>query len=297
MADLPPDRTEPAPPFSYCAMDCFGPFVVKEGRREIKRYALIVTCMASRAIHLECLDDMTTDCLINALRCFIALRGPVLQMRCDNGSNFVGAKRILDEALNELNDEKVRRYLQDHQCQFIMNAPHSSHMGGAWERHIRTVRNLLPARVLEQYRSRLDTSTLRTFLYEAMAIVNCRPLTAQNLSDPMGPEPLTPNHLLTMKTKLLLPPPGDFPKEEMYARQRWRKVQHLAQEFWNRWKKEYLLTLQKRSKWTKPQTNMATGDIVLLKDENLYRGDWRLARIVETIADDDGFVRKARILV
>ena len=67
MSQLPSDRTEFAPPFSYCGMDCFGPFMVKEGRRELKRYGLIVTCMASRAVHIECLDDMTTDCLINAL--------------------------------------------------------------------------------------------------------------------------------------------------------------------------------------------------------------------------------------
>ena len=296
MADLPTDRTEPAPPFSHCAMDCFGPFIVKEGRRELKRYGLIVSCMASRAVHLECLDDMTTDCLINALRCLIALRGPIQQIRCDRGSNLVGAKRVLDEALDEINNNRVREFLLANQCHFVMNLPHSSHMGGVWERHIRTVRNLL-ARLLQQYGSRLDTSTLRTFLYEAMAIMNCRPLTAQNLNDPMGPEPITPNHLLTMKTKLVLPLPGDFPKEDVYARQRWRKVQYLAGEFWERWRKEYLLMLQGRSKWTKPQTNLAAGDIVLLKDESLYRGDWRIARILETTAGSDGIVRKTKLLV
>ncbi len=38
MADPPPERMETTPPFTYSGMDCFGPFYVKEGRRELKRY-------------------------------------------------------------------------------------------------------------------------------------------------------------------------------------------------------------------------------------------------------------------
>jgi len=51
--------------------------------------------MASRAIHLEILDDMTTDAFINALRCLIAIRGPIRQLRSDRGTNFVGAFKEL----------------------------------------------------------------------------------------------------------------------------------------------------------------------------------------------------------
>jgi hypothetical protein len=77
MSDLPEERVEPSPPFTYCALDCFGPFVVKEGRKEVKRYGLIITCLAMRAVHIEVLDDLTTDSFINGLRCLIALRGKV----------------------------------------------------------------------------------------------------------------------------------------------------------------------------------------------------------------------------
>lgn len=73
-------------------MDCFGPFIVKNGRKEVKRYGLLFTCMCTRAIHIEMIDDMTTDAFINGLRCFIAIRGAVRQIRCDQGSNFLGAK-------------------------------------------------------------------------------------------------------------------------------------------------------------------------------------------------------------
>lgn len=50
-----------------------------------------------------------------------------------------------------------------------------------------------------------------------MAIVNSPPLTVDNLNDPDSPEPLTPNHLLTMKPVTALPPPGRFIREDMYS--------------------------------------------------------------------------------
>ena len=36
MADLPEDRMEAVPPFTYCEVDLFGPFTIKEGRKELK---------------------------------------------------------------------------------------------------------------------------------------------------------------------------------------------------------------------------------------------------------------------
>lgn len=85
-SDLPEDRMETTPPFSYCGIDCFGPFYVKEGRKELKRYGLLCTCMCSRAIHNEMLDDLTTDHFMNASCCFISICGHVI--RCDQGTKL-----------------------------------------------------------------------------------------------------------------------------------------------------------------------------------------------------------------
>lgn len=227
MADLPADRVEPSPPFSYSGIDCFGPFFTKQGRKEFKRYGLLFTCLSSRAIHIKMLEDLTTDSFLNALRCFIAIRGAVRQIRSDQGTNFVGAKNELEKGLMDLDKERISTYLARKQCDFHMNVPEASHMGGVWERQIRTVRSVMSS-VLAQATGRLDDTSLRTFFYEAMSIVNNRPLTTDTINDPKSLEPLTPNHLLTMKNSVPLPPPGNFVREDLYARKRWRKVQYLT---------------------------------------------------------------------
>ena len=162
----------------------------------------------------------------------------------DQGTNFVGARNTLKEALKEMDINKVQHYLAANQCEFVFNAPGSSHAGGIWERQIRTIRNILEV-TTALCPGRLDDTSLRTLFYEAMAIINCRPLTVNNLNDPTAPEPLTPNHILTMKATTPLPPPGSFVKADVYLRKRWRRVQFLTQQFWSRWKQEYLQSIAK----------------------------------------------------
>lgn len=295
MSDLPTERIEHSAPFTYCGMDVFGPFLTKQGRKEYKRYGLLFTCFCSRAIHVEMLEDLSTDVFINGLRCFIALRGSVRQIKCDRGTNFIGANNELTAALQELDADKLKCFLAEKQCDFVLNTPHASHAGGVWERQIRTIRNVLNAS-LALSPGRLNDTSLRTFLYEAAAIVNSRPLTTDNLNDPNSLEPLTPNHLVTMKASTALPPPGQFVKEDLYARKRWRQVQYLAEQFWSRWKKEYLHNIMVRQRWHMPKRNIQIGDVVMDKDETLQRSVWKLGRVSETITDKDGLVRKVKMV-
>ncbi|KAI2646413.1 Pro-Pol polyprotein [Labeo rohita] len=296
MSDLPEERMEPSPPFTYCGMDCFGPFVTTEGRKQYKRYGLLFTCFCSRAIHLEMLEDMSTDAFINSLRCFIAIRGAVRQIQCDQGTNFIGAKNEFKAALQELNEERLSSFLSQRQCDFVMNAPHSSHAGGVWERQIKTVRSVLSS-ILALAHNRLRDSVLRTVLYEVMAIVNSRPLTVDTLFSPDSLEPLTPNHLIQMKSISALPPPGTFPREDLYGARRWRQVQYLAEQFWSRWKPEYLHSIMARQKWHSPKRNLQVGDVVMDMDESSPRCEWKLAKVVDIVEGKDGLVRRVKISV
>ena len=192
----------------------------------MKRYRVLFTCLASRAVHLEVASSLSTDSFLNAYRRFVGRRGPVRQLRYAQGTNFVGAKNELQQDLSMLEHEKIRQELVKNNCDWVdfkMNVPEASHMGGAWERQIRTVRNVL-ASLLAQHVAQLDDETLRTFMVEAEAIVNCRPLTVDTINSPQMPEPLTPSHLLTMKSKVILPPPGEFQSADLYSRKRWRRV-------------------------------------------------------------------------
>ena len=73
MADLPADRTLPAPLFTQCGVDYFGPFLIKEKRKEVKQYGALFTFLNSRAVHIDVANSLETDSFIMALRWFISI--------------------------------------------------------------------------------------------------------------------------------------------------------------------------------------------------------------------------------
>ena len=286
MADLPESRVlAEQPPFTSVGVDYFGPFQVRRGRSLVKRYGVIFTCLAIRAVHLEIAHSLDTDSFLLALRRFIARRGQVREIHSDNGSNFASGERELRDAVLEWNQEKIHNSLLQKNIKWSFSPPYGSHFGGIWERCIRTVRKILQALLREQV---TDDESLATLMCEE-SIMNSRPITTVS-SDPKDNEPLTPNHLLLLKSDVVLPP-GLFNKEDSLSRRRWRQVQYLADLFWRRWSKEYLPLLQLRQKWLKPKRNLAVGDVVLVSTEALHRNSWPLGRIVETFPDKRGFVR------
>ena len=299
IADLQYVRTPTVPPFTHCGLDSFGPFTIKEGRKQVKRFVSLFTCMSSRAVHMETTVEMTTDSFILSLRRFLARRGPVDTITSDNGKKIVGAENEFRKAYDEMDHTRINRFLVSHTCDWIVwkkTPPNASHMGGVWERQIRTIRSILTS-LLKEHSSALNDESFRTLLSEAETIVNSRPLIADSLSD-ASIEPLTPNHLLTTKCKPVLPPPGIFQKKDSYCRRRWRHVQYLSDIFWNRWRKEYLSSLQIRQKWTDTKRNFQVGDIVLVKENNIPRQQWPLAKVVDTFPDSsDGMVRSVNLKI
>ena len=143
-------------------------------------------------------------------------------------------------------------------------------------------------------KSNLTDESLITLMCEVEAIINSRLLTTVS-NDPGDLKPLTPNHLLLMKTNSSLPP-GVFDPTDVYSRKQWRQVQYLANVFWSRWLKKYSPTLQLRQKWTRTHRNLSINDVVLIVDEGLPRNIWLMGRVLETFPDSFGHVRTARVL-
>lgn len=88
--------------------------MIREGRKDRKRYGVLFTCVASRAVHVEVATTLETDSFSNAFRRFVSRRGPIWQLRSDQSTNFVGARRELKAALEELDHDKIRSVLQCH---------------------------------------------------------------------------------------------------------------------------------------------------------------------------------------
>ena len=108
----------------------------------------------------------------------------------------------------------------------------------------------------------------------------------ETISDPTSKLPLSPANILFMKSKAVMPPPGKFSKPDLYCQKRWRRIQHVINEFWLRWRKEFLQLLQER-KWQDKKQNFQNGDIVLLQDGDLIRnGRWqKLLKHSKTISE------------
>jgi hypothetical protein len=291
MADHLQERLEAYnPPFTFTGLDCFGPFIVKRGRSEVKRYGCIFTCLNTRAVHLEKLQSLDTDSFLNALRRFISRRGTPKKVWSDNGSNFVGAKGELARSMSQIDANKLQNYALKMQFDWHFNPPCASHMGGSWERLIRTVRKVFAG--LSDINARLDDDMLETLFCETESIINGRPITKCS-NDVNDLSALTPNHLLLLRELPLLAP-GKFDDVDLYKR-RWRCVQHLAQEFWRRWLREYLPELQKRQKWINKCPNLKVGDLVLILDETTPRGIWPMGLVSQVNESRDGLIRSVRV--
>ena len=113
MSDLPEERLIEEPPFSYCVVDMFGPFLVKEGRKIHKHYGVMFTCLCSCAVHIETTNNMTTGSFIQALRRLIIKRGNIRIIQSNNGSNFVGASTKLKRAFSEMDKRKINYFLME----------------------------------------------------------------------------------------------------------------------------------------------------------------------------------------
>ncbi|GBP97924.1 hypothetical protein EVAR_79014_1 [Eumeta japonica] len=282
--ELPAERLKAhEPPFNCSAIDYFGPMIVTVGRRTEKRWGVLITCLTTRAVHLEIAASLTPSSAILALRRFMARRGTPTVMYSDNATNFTKANKELKEAALE-----VEKYATAKRIVWKFIPPGAPHMGGAWERMIRTIKSSLYA-VLKERKPREET--LHTLLLEVEHIVNSRPLTP--VEPDLNREALTPNHFLIGRS-CGISPIGIFKATDADSHT-WKTAQRLADEFWHRWSMEYLPNLLLRKTSTAGHLEPKVGDPVLIADKTMPRGLWPRGRIVKTIPGRDNKVRIVEI--
>lgn len=290
MGNLPDVRVNPSRPFSISGVDFAGPIFCRmskgRGTKSFKAYISLFVCMATKALHLELVSDMTAEAFIACFKRFIARRGHCHELWSDHGTNFVASEKILmemwEQGKGEL-PEELRVLLDAQNTRWRYIPPGAPNFGGLWEAGIKSVKYHLK-RVIGE--STLTFEELYTVLTQIEACLNSRPLVPHG--DDL--ECLTPAHFL-IGAPTVVPLEKNIQLKNITPLERWRLTQNMVRDFWSKWQTEYLSRLQQRPKWHLPQKDLDEGDLVLIKDPKLPPATWRLGRILKKYIGTDGLTR------
>ncbi|XP_065361992.1 uncharacterized protein LOC135955567 [Calliphora vicina] len=289
MAALPPERTQIDKPFTNVGVDFAGPFDIKayNGRacRITKGYVCVFVCFATKAIHLEPTSELSTQAFMAAFARFFSRRGCPVAIYSDNGTNFIGASKLLkkerQEFIKQLKSSVISASsFQNLTWHFI--PPGAPHMGGLWEAGVKSFK----AHLKKMNTLKHTFEELATLLARIEGCLNSRPLSPSS-ENPQDLNPLTPGHFL-IGSPILTPAEPDLSNENITLANRWQKLKIQHHNFCRRWKDEYLKELHKRYKWKNPQRQVETNDIVIIRQDNLPPNEWLLGRVIKTYTGSDG---------
>lgn len=152
MANLPSSRLVIGKAFTNTGVDYAGPFKMfqsvgkkSRNRTTVKVYVCLLVCFACKAVHLELVTDLTSEAFLAALSRFLSLRGRILNMYSDQGTNFVGASNELGKlyALLADNTDSINHFAQQKGFQWHFNPSQTPHFGGIWEAGVKSVKTHL----------------------------------------------------------------------------------------------------------------------------------------------------------
>ncbi|XP_038137922.1 uncharacterized protein LOC119781503 [Cyprinodon tularosa] len=300
MGDLPPERAEPAPPFKFTSVDLFGPYHVRDDvkkRVTIKVWGVVFCCMASGAIHTELASSLSTESFLMAYQRFTAIRGHPQKIWSDAGTNFVGAKPVLEELYKYLGTQNIsglEETAAKNGTEWVWKIlpADSPHRNGAAEAAVAIVKRAFQSLGQE---FALTFSEFHTTLYNAANLANERPIDARIQSQEGYIQYITPNSLLLGRASQS----GDVRLFDFsnYSFKRLGAMQNEVTKFWKSWRQLAGPNLFVRSKWHTSHRNVAVGDIVWLCDQNALRGQFVLGKVVSANPDKKGVVRDVNVRV
>ncbi|XP_062550257.1 uncharacterized protein LOC134215009 isoform X1 [Armigeres subalbatus] len=196
-----------------------------------------------------------------SVRRFVSRRGAPIEIHSDNGTNFRGADRLLKEQIQNISEAMAETFTNA-TTKWVFIPPSAPHMGGSWERMVRSVKSAMEA---ANGGRRLDDEGLLTLAQEAE-------------SSSSG-----------------VRQPAARPANEAAAlRSTWGQIQFQMDVFWRRWTREYLPTLTRRSKWFGEVKPISVGDVVFIVEE-ARRNGWTRGRICKVFKGQDGRIRQALV--
>ena len=292
MSPLPIERLQPSPPFMNVGIDYFGPFAIRgEVQKRIrgKCYGVIITCLVVRAVHVDISEDYSTDTFLQVFRRFASVRGWPKKVFSDNGTQLVGASRELKDLVAGLDWQQIQNHGAEMGVEWKFSPADAPWYNGASEALVKTTKRALSAAVGENV---MSFSELQTCMLEAAQLVNQRPIGVSPSSSDIGTY-LCPNDMLLGRVSAKIPQ-GPF-KERSSNRYRFDFIQSIVAVFWKRWMREVFPSLIIQTKWHTEKRNLQEGDVVLVQDINVVRGEWKMALVTKANVSADGKVRSVRL--
>ena len=293
MSTLPVERLKPCPAFTNVGIDYFGPYATKgevQKRVRGKGYGVIFTCDVSRAVHLEVVPDYSTQSFLQSLRRFCSVRGWPNKIHSDPGSQLKGAASELRRTVQGLDWEEIRRYGHKYGTTWSFAPGDAQWYNGSTEALVKTTKRALKAIIGDHI---FKFSELLTIMYEISQIVNQRPI-GRKPTEPHESPYLCPNDLLLGRCTSHVPQ-GPF-SDNVSEGQRYKFIQSVINSFWKRWTREVFPGLVIQPKWHVDRRNVLVGDVVLVQDSNIVRGEWKMGLITKTIPSSDTRIRRVEVM-
>ncbi|GAB0089341.1 hypothetical protein DMENIID0001_038640 [Sergentomyia squamirostris] len=294
MGELPPCRVNLVRPFASTGVDFTGSIMLRRfprGKTLVKAYVAVFVCMSVKAVHLELVSSLETQAFLAALRRFVARRSIPHSIYSDNGTNFTGTDKELKVLLGQQeSQEEIRKFANSLSIEWHFNPPGAPNQGGLWESAVRSFKHHFRRTVGH---AKLTYEEMSTVLCQIEAVLNSRPL-VRLTEDAEDFHALTPGHFLLGMPPTQLPDPA-LTHLALNRLNRWQLLQRIQQDFAISWKRQYLSTLQSRSKWDKKLKNIKVGDLVLLVEDSGFGVKWPLGVVKEVCRGKDNLVRVASV--
>ena len=299
--DLPEWRVDASKPFRNIGVDFTGALLVKDHIQIKKVYICLFTCLGSRAVNLELVNDMTAEAFVLAFRRHCACYSIPDLCFSDNAKNFKSGNAEIEKLLKIVASDPVQQYFVGKHIKFPYIPALSPWWGGSWERLIGVMKTTIRKTL---GRSMITYERMRTLVKEVQSVMNNRPLTyvSGNLDDT---QPLTPSMLLYGHDTHSLPQhtvdsDPDFQSDHSsLSRAEARRVK-LYNHFVTRFRDEYLSSLRERHgyqalarKHSSSEDLIRVGDVVIIEDDKVPRTRWKLGVVLELIRGADSRVRAA----
>ena len=258
-----------------------------------KVYIVLFADMVSRAVDLQLIQNRTTESFLMAFIRMTSAKSTPRFILSDNAAEFVRADKEIQEVMQLISSEEVRKQLGEQGIEWRFTPARSPQHNGLTEILIKSAKKTL----YKIFKGKRFTETeLTTAVKQCEGQLNDIPLVA--ISDDKDDNNLltiTPAHLLLGRPLLALPSSWDQVSLDRIKRMsvvsRWEQRKLLQRRFFLRWQQEYLDSLKKRTKNHAQQKNLKNGDIVLLLNERKTRLSRPIARVEHVMLSRDNQVR------